>query len=350
VSRHLKGFAAIAAALALMLLCAGRVNAHGTTLKLRHSLPADSAFHTQFLVPWTQKVESDAAGHLRFQLFPATPGDAPQQLYDQVKDGSADIVWTVAGAASEHFPAAAVFELPFMANSAQGSSRALWEYLQANDLAKKEFGDVRLIAVHQHDAPQFHLAAKPIQSLADLNGLKIHTTSRITGKLLAALGATPVEMALDGVPDALSKGTLDGTVLPWAMLPALKLHEKVKYHAEIDPKTRRLYSAVFVFAMNPSTYKSLPDDMRKVITANSGADTSAWIGRVFDESATSARKLATDRGNVINVLPAQEFGKWEQPAQALVDDWIKELDKRGLSGKELVDSARSALAEYDPPK
>lgn len=111
-----------------------------------------------------------------------------------------------------------------------------------------------------------------------------------------------------------------------------------------------VYSGVFVLAMNPATYKSLTDDLRKVISANSGAETSAWLGRVFDAAAAGARKAAAERGDPIDELPVTELARWREPAQALVEDWIKDLDGRGLSGKELIDSARTCLAQYDPPK
>ena len=124
----------------------------------------------------------------------------------------------------------------------------------------------------------------------------------------------------------------------------------MKHHTQLDPQSPWLYSGVFVLAMNPAVYKSLPEDLRKVINANSGADTSAWVGRVFDAAAASARKLAADRGDTIDTLPAAELAKWREPAQALVEDRIKDLDERGLKGTALVESARASLAEYDPPK
>ena len=125
---------------------ASAARAHGVTLKLHHFLPADSPFHTQFLLPWLAKVENESHGLLRFQVFPAQPKGP---LYDQVKAGAADIVWTAVGNPAGRFPAFKVFNLPFTIHSAQGSSRALWEYVQANDLANKEFVGVRLHVLPQ---------------------------------------------------------------------------------------------------------------------------------------------------------------------------------------------------------
>ena len=67
--------------------------------------------------------------------------------------------------------------------------------------------------------------------------------------MLRSLGAIPVGMPLPQIPDALSKGTIDGFLLPWEVMPSLKLHEMVKFHSETDPSRPALYSAVFVLAI-----------------------------------------------------------------------------------------------------
>jgi len=351
VTKHLARFLSIAGAVILAPLWTNPVAAHGVTLKVHHALPADSPFHTQLLVPWTQKVESESGGRLRFQLFPGLGvGSSAAQLFDQVKDGAADLVWTAVGDMPERFPAFEAFELPFAANGAQGASLALWEYARVNDLARKELGGVRLLAVARHGTPQLHMRSKPVQTFADLAGLKIGSLTRATSRLLAAANAKPVEMSPVQLREALSTGELDGAALPWEAVTALAIDELVKHHTEADPQSPWLSSGVFVLAMNPATYKSLPDDLRKVISANSGAETSAWIGKVFDAGAASARKLAADRGDSFNILPAAELAKWSEPAQSVVADRIKALDERGLNGEELVESARAALAQHGTVK
>jgi len=323
--------------------------AHGVALRVQHALSADSAFHTQFLVPWAHKVEQESGGRLHVQLYPAMQmGGEAAQLFDQAKNGDAEIVW---GALTDdvrgRFPALEVFALPFVSNSTEGSSRALWEYMRMSDLAHTEFDGVRVLAIHQSDAPQFHLRHRSIESLADLNGLKLAVPSPMGAKVLAALGAASVEMPTARVATALSNGELDGAVLPWEAIPALKLEEIAKYHSELAPNSPRLYSSVYVLAMNAAAYKSLPDDLKKVVLANSGAETSARLGKMFDDAAASARKRAAARGNAINVLPADELAKWKTPAQRVIDQWTQELAQHGLQGNELIESARGALAEYD---
>ena len=154
-----------------------------------------------------------------------------------------------------------------------------------------------------HDNGYVHTVNKQIKVMADFKGLKMRAPTRQTNKLLGALGATPVAMPLPALGDALSKGVVDGYLLPWEVIPSIKAHEFTKFESETDPKARALYTAVFILAMNQAKYDSLPPDLKKVIDANSGAALSKAIGAQWDASAPPARKFAADHGNTFYVIP-----------------------------------------------
>ena len=318
------------------------------TLKVHHFLPPNSTAHAKFITPWCDKITKESAGRLKCQIYPAMQlGGAPPQLIDQARDGIADIVWTLPGYSAGRFPATEVFELPFMTRTAQGSSHALWEYLTTNNLLKTEFKDVHIILAHVHDEGQLHLNGRPIRTMADFKGLKFRAPTRQTNKFLAALGATPVGMPVPAVSEALSKGVIDGAMLPWEVVPAVKVQELVKYHSETDPTSRALYTAAFVFAMNKARYDSLPAELRKVIDNNGGAATSEWVGKVWDESAVGARQLAIARGNQFNTIPMAELTKWETVGQSVVTSWVGEVSAKGHDGNALLKSAEDLINKYD---
>ena len=154
---------------------------------------------------------------------------------------------------------------------------------------------------------------------------------------------------MPALADALSKGVVDGCVIPWEVIPSVKVHEMVKYHAETDPAARALYTAVFIYAMNKAKYDSLPPDLKKVIDANSGLALAGQIGAIWDQSAPPARKLALDRGNVIYTIPASELAHWEKAAAPLTTDWVEDMNKRGANGKALLDDARALIEKYSAP-
>jgi TRAP-type C4-dicarboxylate transport system substrate-binding protein len=204
--------------------------------------------------------------------------------------------------------------------------------------------------VHVHDNGYIHTRERQIRVMADFKGLKMRAPTRQTNKLLGALGATPVAMPLPALADALSKGVVDGYLLPWEVIPSIKAHELTKYHSETDPKSRALYTAVFTLAMNQAKYDSLPADLKKVIDANSGVATAKAFGRQWDASAPPARKLAVDRGNTFYVIPASELANWDKATASLDDEWAKDVTAKGNDGRMLLQAARDLIRKYESAK
>ena len=319
--------------------------AQEVTLKFHHIWPPAAMAPTKVIGPWCEKIAAESANRMKCQLLPAmSGGGTPAQLVDRIKDGVDDLTVTLPGYTAGRFPLMEVFELPFMTNSAEVGAAAAWDYLQKNAL--KEFPGTKILATWVHDEGYVHTASKQIKSLDDFKGLKVRAPTRQTNKLLARLGAAPVGMPVTGVPDALSKGTIDGFALPWEVIPAFKLHEMTRFHTQTDPSRPALYSAGFVFAMNQARYDSLPADLKKVIDNNSGAALSRQIGRIWDDSQAVGRKAAQDRGNAIITLSAAETDNWIKASAPIYDEWVADMDKRGLNGKALLQDARDLLAKY----
>ncbi len=330
---------------AAALAAAGLAQAQEITLKFHHIWNTTAMASANVITPWCDKIAKESANKLKCQVFPSmSMGGTPSQLVDQVKDGVADVVITLPGYTAGRFPALEVFELPFMTNSAEVGARAAWDYLQK--YALKEFPGTKILAIWVHDEGYVHTREKQVKTLADFKGLKMRAPTRQTNKLLAALGASPVAMPLPGVVDAVSKGTIDGFLLPWEVMPSLKLQEMVKFHSETDPSRPALYSAVFVFAMNQAKYDSLPADLKKVIDTNAGAQYSQAIGKIWDGSQAAGRKAAQDRGNTFHTIPASELDNWVKAAAPLYDDFVTDMDKKGLPGKAMLQDARELLVKY----
>jgi TRAP-type C4-dicarboxylate transport system substrate-binding protein len=164
--------------------------------------------------------------------------------------------------------------------------------------------------------------------------------------MLGTVGATPVGMPLPQIPDALSKGTIEACVIPWEVVPAVKVHELTKFHSEFDNTGPALYTTTFVMAMNKPKYDGLPADLKKVIDANSGAVASAWLGKTQQGNDIPSRKVAVDRGNTIYQFTAaqrEEFVKLSAPVD---DEWVADMDKRGFKGAQLLSTAKSLIAKY----
>ena len=239
-----------AAILGMAIALASAAQAQEITLKVSHFWAPGAMAPIKVIGPWCDKINKESGGKLKCQIFPAMQlGGTPAQLFDQAKDGVADIVYTLPGYTAGRFPLMEAFELPFMNLNAEASSQAVWEYYLTTPAVQQEFAGVKTLMFHTHDEGYVHTRDKQIKTLADFKGLKMRAPTRQTNKLLSKLGATPVSMPLPAIPDAISKGVIDGFMLPWEVIPSVKLHEMVKFHSETDRKERALYSAVFIMAM-----------------------------------------------------------------------------------------------------
>ena len=295
--------------------------------------------------PWMERVERESGGRIRFEAYPAMQlGGTPAQLYEQAKDGVVDIVWTAPGYSAGRFPRSEVFELPFMMNDAQTTSRAYWDYLKT--VGMDEFKDTHLLAAHVHGPGAIHTKDKAVKTVADLRGLKLRGPTRQVTKILGYLGAIPIGMPLPAIPDALSKGTIDGCVLPWEVIPSVKVQELTRFHTEFAPEIGALYTAAFVMVMNKARYESLPPDLRAVIDKNSGLETSGWMGKTQEGNDPIGRKTATDRRNSIVTIAGADAQEFKRKAALVEVEWITEMNKRDLDGKRLRDTARALIETH----
>ncbi len=178
-----------------------------------------------------------------------------------------------------------------------------------------------------------------------LRGMKIRGGSRIVNNMLTKLGATPVGMPVPAVTEALSKGVIDGTTIPWEVTPALKVTQLVKNHTTFAGKYG-LYTQTFVFAMNKASYDKLPADLKKVIDANSGMETAAMFGRAMDEGDKVGYGIAVKAGNKIVTLEPAEVLRWKRTAATVETDWVNEMKGKGIDGAKLAAEARALVEKY----
>jgi len=339
----LRPLAAATALLSGLLAAPAAMAQDVTTLKVHFFLPATSYAATLFIQPWCDKIAKESAGKLKCQIYPAmTLGGTPAQLFDQARDGVADIVWTLPGYTAGRFPSLEAFELPFMMQNPEATSKALWDYTQK--YSQDEFKDVKPLAFHVHGDGVFHMTNKPIKTLADLKGLKLRAPTRLTNKYIAMLGATPVGMPVPQVGDALSKGVIDGAVVPYEVVPAVKIQELVKFHSETDPAEPAFYTSTFIFAMNKAKYESLPADLKAAIDKHSGKVLSELAGSVWDQGNEAARKKTAK--NTTQVIPAAELAAWKAVGTKLADSWVSDMNGKGKPGARMLEDARALIAQH----
>lgn len=317
--------------------------AQDVTLKMHYFLPAQAQVPARVLDVWAKKVEADSNGRIRIEQYPSMQlGGRPADLIDQVTDGVVDIVWTLPGYTPGRFPQSEVFELPFLMQDAESHARALWD-LGESRLFAGEYKDVKVLGLFCHGPGVIH-SKTPIVNVEDLRGVKLRAPTRVTNKMVETLGATPVGMPVPAVAESLSKGVIDATIIPWEVTTAVKSSELVRNHTEFPGAP--LYTAVFMVAMNKEAYARLPDDLKAVIDANSGAEFSAFGARESEAADIPAREATIAMGNNVIALTPEQIEGWKAAAQPTVDAWLAEITATGVDGAALLAEAKAAIAKH----
>lgn len=339
-----RAFLKLAGTTALAAVLATGAMAQEVTLRMHQFLPAQANVPKNILVPWAERVMEASGGRIEIQHFPSMQlGGTPPQLIDQAIDGVADIIWTVAGYTPGRFPRAEVFELPFTMTDAGDMSAAYWA-LAEEQMMDQDFADFKVLGVWVHGPGVIH-SADPIETPADLNGVKLRAPTRVTTKLFGNLGATTVGMPVPAIPEALSKGVVDGAVIPWEVTGALKVAELVENHTEFEGNA--IYTTSFIFAMNRDAYDALPEDLRAVIDANSGLEFSRMAGAQMQADDGPSREAALDAGNNVITISEADAAPWREAAAATTAEWIAEMNDKGIDGDALIARAQELLAEHN---
>ena len=336
----------VAAVLALFVMSGA--GAQQVVLKLGMQIDQPDSAWADIIKPWMDGITAQSDGRIRFDMMPVASVEEAAGLYVKLRDGELDVLWAQTGLDPKRFKRTEVFELPFMMPNPEAASRALWEYVET--YAVDEFKDVRLLGLHVKGASLFHTRERPIDSLADLKGMRLRGGNRMTDQFLKQLGAEFMgpQLAADpanGQPEP--ERQADGYVCDWASAVRLAPSGQFQFHTGFGT-TGALATSSYMLAINPKTYESLPEELRRILDANSGMETSAAFGRRAQRISSIARDRvgASEGYGSIRTLPLEEAQAFRKAAVKVEQAWVAEVSDKGFEGQTLLDGARTLIKKY----
>lgn len=321
------------AALALAWLPAG---AAAAPVELNYSLffPATHG-HTLLATEWAKEVEKRTNGAVKVTIFAGATLTPPDQTYDGVVKGIADIGMSVFSYSKGRFPLSEVLDLPLGYTSGLQATRLANAYYRK--FQPKELADVKIMYLTAHGPGILH-TKRPVEKLEDLAGMKIRGTGT-SARIVAALGATPVAMPQNEAYDALQKGVVEGLVSPIETLKGWKYAEVVKYTTR---DRGAAYSVAFFVAMNRARWDALPKEAQAAIEAVN-AEWVDRVGRAWDDFDKAGAEFALSKGVKIIELSKAEDARWAERVRPMLDDYVAGARARGLPGDEALAFVRDWL-------
>ena len=320
--------------LAIFGLAAGVVSAQTVLTVSTWLPPTHTASKAQ--KEWCDLLEKNTTGKMKCNILPRGVSPAPG-TYDAVKNGLADISYTVHGYTPGRFVLTQMGEFPFLGNSAESISVAFSKVTSKYPQFEAENAGVKVLALFTHGPGIVFNTKRAIAKVDDLNGLKF----RIGGGMVNEISKTlNMNVTLKPAPDSyelLSGGVMDGTLFPAESTESFKIDKIIK-HATTFPGG--LYNTSFVFAMNQGKYDKLTAEEKKAVDAISGETAARIFGRGWDKVDTRAFALMQANGVLVTKADAKFVAEVKAKTASLEAKWVKDAEAKGLKNADKV------LAEF----
>lgn len=179
----------------------------------------------------------------------------------------------------------------------------------------------------------------PITTAADLKGKIMRSTGGVADRVVDAAGAAGVSMPLGDLYEAISRGTVQGTLASPISVTPYKLEEVLHYSTE----DAHLGSFTATYSISQHVWEELTPEQRAVLTdASDRAQQAACkeINQTMDES----RQQMRDAGVQMDSVTDQTRPAWDAITEEVRNKWVRDLESTGLPAQQVLDDAIAAFA------
>ena len=319
---------------AAALLFAGL--AHGQTVLTASSWIFPTHALAMAQKDWCDLLEKNTSGSMKCNILPRAVA-APQGTYDAVKNGLADISFTVHGYTPGRFVLTQMAEFPFLGNTSEPISVAFHKIASKYPAFGAEHQGVKVLAYFTHGPGIVFNTKKPVTKVDDLTGLKFRVGGGIVNEVSKSLGMNVTLKPAGDSYELLSGGVMDGTLFPAESYEGFKIDKIIK-HATTFPGG--LYNTSFVAIMSQARYDKLSAAEKKAVDAISGESFARKFGRNWDN--VDRRGMALMQANQVQMVKADAkfVAEVKGKTSGLEAQWVSAAEARGLK------DAAKVMAEF----
>ena len=313
-----------------LLLGAGAASAQVVLTASSWLPPTHTLSQTQ--AKWCEEARAATAGRVRCNILPKPVVAAPG-TFDAVRDGLADLSFSVHGYTPGRYVSTQMSELPFMGDSAEASSVAYQRMYMRHLAALNEHKGLKVITVFTHGPGVVFNTKRPISSLVDMQGLKFRVGGGMVNDVGKAMG---VNVTLKPAPESyelVSSGVMDGVFFPAESIESFKLEKLIKHKTTFPGG---LYNTSFAFVMNEATWNKISKTDQDALTKLSGEYAARMFGRGWDDVDRRGNAFMQANGVVSTSAGKAFVEEVKSKTSALEVKWIADVKAKGLSNPEVV--------------
>ena len=323
MKRRIFGLALAATTLPFSLMASAQ-----TKWDLPAAYPA-SNFHTVNIQQFADDVDKATGGKLKITVHAGASLFKAPEIKRAVQGGQAQIgeillanfanEWTIYGADG----------MPFLADS---YDEAMKLYKAQKPLMDKKLAEQGMMLLYSVPwPPQGIYSKKPLNSAADLKGMKWRAYSPATARIAELVGAQPVTVQAAEVSQAFATGVTESMMSSGSTGWDAKLYEHVKYWYNTQawlPKDAVIVNKAAFDALDPATKQA-------VLKAGAEAETRGWAASKKANGET-LDKLKANGMEILEPSP-QLKADMKKVGDTMLKEW---LDKAGPDGQAMLDAFR----------
>jgi TRAP-type C4-dicarboxylate transport system substrate-binding protein len=326
--------ASIAAAAFATLLASAAAQAQ-TVLNASIWVPPTHPVHAHMMVPWAEQVAKATEGRVKINILTKALG-GPAQHFDLVRDGVADIMYTIHGYTPGRFTLTKMAELPFLGDSAEAASVAYWRVYQKHFARANEHQGVKVLGLFMHGPGTIFTRTQPVTKIEDVRRQKFRVGGGVVNDIATSLEMVALLKPATESYELLSNGVVDGLLFPRESVRSFRLIGLIK-HLTVVPGG--LYNTSFVMGLNQARFDKLSPQDQAALMSVSGEAFARLAGRAWDAADASAIHEFKAAGGTVTEAPAAFVDDVRKRTAGIEQAWIAEARAKNVDGA-------AALAEF----
>ena len=326
-SRLLSLAARIGATLALTAVAA--TASAQTRWDLPAAYPANN-FHTENLVQFANDIDKATGGKLKITVHANASLFKAPEIKRAVQGGQAQMGEVLLVNFQNEWQPFGIDGLPFLADSYDESMKL---YKASKPALEKKLGEQGIMLLYTVPwPPQGIYVKKPINSAADLKGVKWRAYSPSTARIAELVGAQPVTVQAAELSQAMATGVIESYMSSGSTGYDTKTYEHIKYWYDTQawlPKNAVLVNKGAFDALDKATQEAL-------VKAAAEAETRGW--KVSQEKNEFYKKALTEKGMKIMTPPPKLVADLKQVGGVMLADWEK---RAGPDGQAVISAFRA---------
>jgi len=288
-----------------------------------------SNFHTENLMQFAADVDKATAGKLKITVHANASLFKAPEIKRAVQQGHAQIGEILLVNYQNEWPLFGADGLPFLADSYDSAMKL---YQAQKPILEKKLNEQGMSLLYSVAwPPQGIYVKKPINSAADLKGVKWRAYSPATARIAELVGAQPVTVQQSELSQAMATGVIESYMSSGSTGYDTKTYEYIKYFYDTQawlPKNEVIVNKAALDALDAPSKQAL-------LKASADAESRGWAA----SRKANTETLEKLKANGMSIVPPspQLKADMKKVGDVMLKEW---LEKAGPEGKTLVDNFR----------